>query len=59
LVAVVIHKRFHRYKLDFIPTLPSEETIFYLSSIVGGHALTPPTRHSLGGLLPHQLADRT
>ena len=30
-----------------------------LSSNVGGHALTPPTRHSLGELLPHQLADRT
>ena len=30
-----------------------------LSSNVGGHALTPPTRHSLGGPLPHQLADRT
>ena len=30
-----------------------------LSSIVGGHALTPPTRHRLGEPLPHQLADRT
>lgn len=30
-----------------------------LSSNVGGHALTPPTRHSLGKLLPYQLADRT
>ena len=30
-----------------------------LSAIVGGHALTPPTRHSLGGQLPRQLADRT
>ena len=30
-----------------------------LSAIVGGHALTPPTRQSLGRLLPHQLADRT
>ena len=30
-----------------------------LSSNVGGRALTPPTRHSLGELLPHQLADRT
>ena len=30
-----------------------------LSANVGDHALTPPTRHSLGELLPHQLADRT
>ena len=30
-----------------------------LSSIVGGQALTPPTRHSLGEPLPHQQADRT
>ena len=30
-----------------------------LSAIVGGHALTPPTRHSLGGQLPRQQADRT
>ena len=30
-----------------------------LSPNVGGHALTPPTRHSLGKLLPYQLADRT
>ena len=30
----------------------------YLSAIVGDHALTPPTRHSLGKLLPHQQADR-
>jgi hypothetical protein len=30
-----------------------------LSSNVGGHALTPPTRHSLGEPLPHQQADRT
>ena len=30
-----------------------------LSPNVGGRALTPPTRHSLGELLPHQLADRT
>src|SRR3989338_3547308 len=29
-----------------------------LSSIVGGHALTSPTRHRLGEPLPHQLADR-
>ena len=29
-----------------------------LSAIVGGRALTPPTRHSLGKLLPHQQADR-
>ncbi len=29
-----------------------------LSSVVGDRALTPPTRHSLGGPLPHQLADR-
>ena len=31
----------------------------YLSAIVAGHALTPATRHSLGRLLPHQLADRS
>ena len=30
-----------------------------LSSIVGDQALTPPTRHSLGKLLPYQQADRT
>ena len=30
-----------------------------LSANVGGHALTPPTRHSLGKPLPYQLADRT
>ena len=30
-----------------------------LSSNVGGHALTPPTRHSLGSLLHYQQADRT
>ena len=30
-----------------------------LSPNVGGHALTPPTRHSLGEPLPHQQADRT
>ena len=30
-----------------------------LSPIVGGQALTPPTRHSLGEPLPHQQADRT
>ena len=30
----------------------------YLSSVVGERALTPPTRHSLGEPLPHQLADR-
>ena len=30
-----------------------------LSPNVGDRALTPPTRHSLGELLPHQLADRT
>ncbi len=29
------------------------------SSIVEGRALTPPTRHSLGGPLPRQQADRT
>ena len=29
-----------------------------LSAIVGGHALTPPTRHRLGRLLPYQQADR-
>ena len=29
-----------------------------LSAIVGGHALTPPIRRSLGRPLPHQLADR-
>ena len=29
-----------------------------LSSRVGGHALTPPTRQSLGEPLPHQQADR-
>jgi hypothetical protein len=29
------------------------------SAIGGDHALTPPTRHSLGKPLPHQLADRT
>ena len=29
-----------------------------LSSSVGGRALTPPTRRSLGEPLPHQLADR-
>ncbi len=28
-----------------------------LSAVVGGQALTPPTRRSLGELLPHQLAD--
>ena len=28
-----------------------------LSAIVGGRALTPPNRHRLGRLLPHQLAD--
>ena len=32
---------------------------FYLSSIGGGQALTPPTRHSLGKPLPYQLADTT
>ena len=31
----------------------------YLSAIVAGQALTPATRHSLGRLLPHQLADRS
>ena len=30
-----------------------------LSAIVGGRALTPPTRHSLGSLLHYQQADRT
>jgi len=30
-----------------------------LSSNVGDHALTPPTRHSLGKPLPYQQADRT
>lgn len=30
-----------------------------LSSNVGGHALTPPTRHSLGSPLHYQQADRT
>src|SRR3989338_7868026 len=30
----------------------------FLSAIVGGRALTPPTRQSLGRLLPHQQADR-
>ena len=30
-----------------------------LSPNVGGRALTPPTRHSLGSLLHYQLADRT
>ena len=30
---------------------------FYLSSIGGGQALTSPRRHSLGRLLPYQLAD--
>ncbi len=30
----------------------------FLSSIGGDRALTPPTRHSLGEPLPHQLADR-
>src|SRR4030042_5175819 len=30
-----------------------------LSAIVGGRALTPPTRHRLGEPLPCQLADRT
>ena len=30
----------------------------YLSAIVAGHALTPATRHGLGGLLPRQLTDR-
>ena len=29
------------------------------SSIVGGHPLRSPTRRSLGGPLPHQLADGT
>ena len=29
------------------------------SSIDGGHALTPPTGHSLGEPLPHQQADQT
>ena len=29
------------------------------SSIVGGHPLRSPTRHRLGGPLPHQLADGT
>jgi len=29
-----------------------------LSPIVGGQALTPPTRHCLGEPLPHQQADR-
>src|SRR3989338_8578443 len=29
-----------------------------LSAIVGGRALTPPTRRRLGRPLPHQLADR-
>ena len=29
-----------------------------LSAIVGGHALTPPTRRRLGRPLPHQLADK-
>ena len=28
-----------------------------LSNIVGGRALTPPSRHSLGKPLPYQLAD--
>ena len=31
----------------------------YLSVIVGVHALTPPTRHSLGRPLPYQQADRS
>ena len=31
----------------------------FLSSIGGGQALTPPTRHSLGRPLPYQLADTT
>ncbi len=30
-----------------------------LSSNVGGRALTPPTRHSLGSPLHYQQADRT
>ena len=30
-----------------------------LSPNVGGRALTPPTRHSLGSPLHYQLADRT
>ena len=30
-----------------------------LSPNVGGHALTPPTRRSLGKPLPYQQADRT
>ena len=30
-----------------------------LSPNVGGRALTPPTRHSLGRPLPYQLADGT
>ena len=58
-IRISIHKRFRRYKLDFTSALPLKATKFYRSVIVGGRALTPPTRRSLGEPLPHQLADRT
>ena len=42
----------------FYFSVTAEGDKIYRSVIVGGRALTPPTRHSLGGPLPHQLADR-
>src|SRR3989344_4161898 len=45
--------------VEYSRLLPPVGVRTVLSFVVEGRALTPPTRHSLGGPLPRQQADRT